>query len=429
MLYPHRVILATHPGQPGIKPLRMEWAAHDPKVRGPVVASRHPNSIKIRNATGAYGGAYSVYRALSIALGELNPNHRPDFTNTEPPFDCPPSKHWYDSSAIVSMDPWGHLAPQLFKEELDAGIDIRPTIAMTRAHIKMPELDQAAASGRLPVDGKIVITSQHLPGQSADVDPGIEINTSKAAVEPVWYLPGVAARLGISEGVLRRALWEETGGSYPELLTRPDLKVFLPPINGFTIYIFGSPEYLSDPTKELTFRPHDQCSGSDVMGSDICTCRPYLLFGIEEAVRCAQRGGVGVIIYFNKEGRALGEVTKYLVYNARKRGIDTASNYFKRTENIAGVKDQRYQALMPDALRWLGVDKIDNLISMSSLKYDAIIASGIKVVRRYEIPDHLIPADSQVEIDAKIVEGGYYSEKKSSLTAEDLAKTVGRCWE
>jgi hypothetical protein len=45
-------------------------------------------------------------------------------------------------------------------------------------------------------------------------------------------------------------------------------------------------------------------------GSDICTCRPYLIYGIEEAVKCAQRGGVGLIVYFRKEGRALGEVTK-----------------------------------------------------------------------------------------------------------------------
>ena len=37
-----------------------------------------------------------------------------------------------------------------------------------------------------------------------------------------------------------------------------------------------------------------------------------------------------------------------LVYNARKRGSDKASEYFKRTENIAGVKDMRFQALMPD---------------------------------------------------------------------------------
>jgi hypothetical protein len=33
------------------------------------------------------------------------------------------------------------------------------------------------------------------------------------------------------------------------------------------------------------------------LGSDICTCRPYLIYGIEECVKQAQEGGVGVIVY------------------------------------------------------------------------------------------------------------------------------------
>lgn len=129
----------------------------------------------------------------------------------------------------------------------------------------------------------------------------------------------------------------------PELLTRPDLKLFFPPIGGGTCYIFGPPAYLSDPSKKLAVRVHDACSGSDIFGSDICTCRPYLLHGIEEAIKCAQSGGVGLIVYFQKEGRALGEVTKYLVYNARKRGGDSASQYFARTENIVG---QTYMSMV-----------------------------------------------------------------------------------
>jgi hypothetical protein len=53
-----------------------------------------------------------------------------------------------------------------------------------------------------------------------------------------------------------------------------------------------------------------------------------------------------------------------LVYNSRKRGGDSADRYFKATEMIAGVKDMRFQAIMPDTLHWLGVQKIDNMISM-----------------------------------------------------------------
>ena len=83
-----------------------------------------------------------------------------------------------------------------------------------------------------------------------------------------------------------------------------------------TVYCFGDPAKMADPNVKLALRVHDECNGSDVFGSDICTCRPYLIFGVEEAVKEAQKGGSGVVIYFRKEGRALGEVTKYLVYNA-----------------------------------------------------------------------------------------------------------------
>lgn len=91
----------------------------------------------------------------------------------------------------------------------------------------------------------------------------------------------------------------------------------------------------------------------------VCTCRPYLMYGIEECAKEAQAGGAGVVIYFRKEGRALGEVTKYLVYNLRKRTGDVASSYFSSTEAVAGVKDMRFQELMPDILLWLGIKKID----------------------------------------------------------------------
>lgn len=312
----------------------------------------------------------------------------------------------------------------------------------------MNDFDEAVRAGTLQVDGKIVVNTPTdwikqnreateagrtarsdddaagVKSLSGTSDAGVELNTSKIAFEPVWYLPGIAERFKVSEGTLRRCLFEETGGMYPELLTRHDLKVFLPPIGGMTAYIFGNPDYLRDESKELTLRIHDECNGSDVFGSDICTCRPYLIYGIEEAVKCAQRGGVGIVIYYRKEGRALGEVTKYLVYNARKRSGDNAADYFRRTEMIAGVKDMRFQVLMPDVLSWLGIKKIDNLISMSDLKYQPIVDSGIKVIRRYELPDDLIPPDSAVEIQAKIA-AGYFS--KTQVT--DLTKTAGRLWE
>ncbi|KAG2198198.1 hypothetical protein INT47_000399 [Mucor saturninus] len=416
-MYPSRVILTTYPGQHGIKPISLDWGAKSAKERGPIVASRHAESIKKRNAIGAYGGSYCIYRALAVAIGDLPSNYRPNFDMTEPTYQIGPHASWFDPEKIVSIDPFGHVAPAVFKAEYEAGLDVRPTIAITRAHMTMAEMEMNVQTGNLTVDGKIVVNARG------------DLAVSKAALEPVWYLPGVAKRFGIEETLLRRALFEDTGGMYPELITRPDLKVYLPPIGGISVYIFGNPEFISDPTKKLTLRVHDECNGSDVFGSDICTCRPYLIFGIEECVKQAQQGGVGVIVYFRKEGRALGEVTKYLVYNARKRqaGGDTADNYFLRTECIAGVKDMRFQALMPDVLHWLGIQKIDRMMSMSNMKHDAIVESGIPIIERVPIPDELIPADSRVEIDAKIASG--YFTSGTVMTETELSNVKGRDWE
>ena len=202
--------------------------------------------------------------------------------------------------------------------------------------------------------------------------------------------------------------------------------MFLPPIGGQTVYVFGNAKDLADPSVTLTARVHDECNGSDVFGSDICTCRPYLTHAIEECIRGAQAGGVGLVAYSRKEGRALGEVTKFLVYNARKRqeGGDSASNYFLRTECVAGVQDMRFQELMPDVLHWFGVRRIHRLVSMSNLKYDAIVGAGIEVGERVQIPDTLIPADARVEMEAKKA-AGYFTEGDVPGAAE-LVTTKGR---
>ena len=321
------IVLTSHPvrkgagGQPGV-----QWGAATAAERGPLIAS--PGNPAARNVIGSHSGAYSVYRALAVASGALNRDHKPDLTNTTPAEHIGPHPQWAEPGRIVSMDPWGHLVASEFKAQIEAGMDVRPTIAITKAHINMPELVAAIAAGRLTPDGDILQANG-------------DVKVTKAAIDPVWYLPGLAERFGIKESALRRNLFEQTGGMFPELVTRPDLKVFLPPIGGMTLYFFGDVGKLGRPETKIACRLHDECNGSDVFGSDICTCRPYLAHGIEICIEMAQKGGVGVVIYNRKEGRALGEVTKFLVYNARKRqpGGDSAAQYFNRTECVAGVQD------------------------------------------------------------------------------------------
>jgi GTP cyclohydrolase II len=408
---PRHIRLTSHPapGTPGAPTIR--WGAATAAERGPVVGTTTDRSQ--RNVIGTHSGSYGVYRALAVAAGALRKRHRADLTNTSPTDPIGPYPQWTDAQRIVSIDPWGAIVADAFGGLLEAGCDIRPSIAVTKAHIDMPEIRTAMALRRLEPDGRVL-----LENGSAVV--------TKAAIEPVWWLPGVAKRFGCSEADLRRALFEETGGMYPELVTRSDLEVFLPPIGGQTVYVFGDPQDLANPEVPLTARVHDECNGSDVFGSDICTCRPYLTHAIEECIRGAQQGGVGLVSYSRKEGRALGEVTKFLVYNARKRqmGGDSADKYFLRTECVAGVQDMRFQELMPDVLHWLGIRRIHRLVSMSNLKFDAIVGSGIAVDARIPIPDALIPADAQVEMQAKVA-AGYFSEG-TAPGADDLAATRGR---
>jgi GTP cyclohydrolase II len=404
--------LTSHP-EPGNAATRfpIRWGAATAAERGPVIAST--TAPGDRNVIGAHGGSYSVYRALAISARAMNPSQRPDLTNTHPTAEIAPQPQWFEPGKIVSMDPFGHRVAQDFGQLIGEGIDIRPTIAVTKARLNLPEILAAMAAHRLAAD-------DHILHKSGD------ISVTKIAIDPVWHLPGIAERFGTTEQDLRRTLFEQTGGMYPELVTRPDMRVFLPPIGSITAYVIGEVSALADRKSRIACRVHDECNGSDVFGSDICTCRPYLVHGIEEAVREAQGGGVGLIVYNRKEGRALGEVTKFLVYNARKRqeGGDSAATYFERTECVAGVQDARFQQLMPDVLHWLGVTKIDRLMSMSNMKYDAMVESGIEIGERVAIPPELIPPDASVEIEAKKA-AGYYS-PDGAPGDNALKATVGR---
>lgn len=266
--------LATHPGPHGPSPLPIHWGANTAKERGPLIATT--TSFKQRNVIGTHSGSYAIYRALAVAAGDLDPLHKADLTNTKPAEAIGPYPSWHHAEKIVSLDPFGHLAGEAFADLIKEGYDIRPSIAITKAKLNLPEINQAISEGRLTPDEKIL---------SANGD----IAVTKAAIEPVWYLPGIAHRFGIDESDLRLTLFENTGGMFPELVTRSDLDVFMPPIGGLTVYIIGEVSAITDEKRTLACRVHDECNGSDVFGSDICTCRPYLIHGIELGVKNGTR--------------------------------------------------------------------------------------------------------------------------------------------
>ena len=102
---------------------------------------------------------------------------------------------------IAAIDPFGHKVTECYTEWLKKGWDVRPTIAVTKAHIDLPECREAITAGRLKPDGKILMDS----GQSI---------VSKAAIEPVWYLPEIARRFETTESNLRQSIFRMTNGEF-----------------------------------------------------------------------------------------------------------------------------------------------------------------------------------------------------------------------
>ena len=246
---PAHVILTSHANQVFKESTPIKWGAKDPQERGPVIATI--SSKANRNAIGSHSGSYTVYRALSIASGSFPQDHIPDLTNTSPTVNISTKGSWFDGDKIISLDPWGASINEVYRNELEQGYNIQPSIAITQAHLTLPEIYDAVDKGRLIPDDKILKSNK-------------DVFVTKVAIEPVWYLPGIAKRFGIAEGELRKILFQETGGMFPELVTRPDLKILLPPIGSTTAYIFGDIDDLADENKELTCRVHDECNGSDV---------------------------------------------------------------------------------------------------------------------------------------------------------------------
>ena len=146
----HHIRLTSHTSGYGALPIH--WAAATATERGPVVGTTTKRSH--RNVIGTHSGSYSIYRALAVASGGLSPQHKADLTNTSPTDVIGPYPQWSEPGRIVAMDPWGATVAEVFATELAAGYDIRPTIAVTHAHVILPEVIEALQSGRLKADGK-----------------------------------------------------------------------------------------------------------------------------------------------------------------------------------------------------------------------------------------------------------------------------------
>ena len=91
--------LTSHPGTGSASRFPIHWDAPTARERGPVIAT--PNSGADRNAVGAHGGAYSIYRALAISSGAMSAQTRPELENTYPVVPIGPHAQWSEVGKIV----------------------------------------------------------------------------------------------------------------------------------------------------------------------------------------------------------------------------------------------------------------------------------------------------------------------------------------
>ena len=118
---------------------------------------------------GAHGGAYSIYRALAVSSGTLDPNARPDLKDTGPLIEIGPHRQWVGQGTIVSLDPWGHRVAEDFGAEIEDGLDVRPTIAITKAHLMLPEVREAIELGLVAVVSTQLWHHTYIDGSLADL--------------------------------------------------------------------------------------------------------------------------------------------------------------------------------------------------------------------------------------------------------------------
>ena len=178
--------LAPRPGHHGGAPAHASGAPPIRCCAGPVVGTTTNRGQ--RNVVGTHSGSYGVYRALAVAAGNLTRGHRADLTNTVA------DRRWSartrsgaTPSKMVSIDPWGASVQSGLRRLPGAGLrhpaDDRGDEG---AHVHLPEIKQAhGVPAPQAIDGKHPARRRF----SATV--------TKIALEPVWWLPGVARRFKV----------------------------------------------------------------------------------------------------------------------------------------------------------------------------------------------------------------------------------------
>ena len=120
-------------------------------------------------------------------------------------------------------------------------------------------------------------------------------------------------------------------------------------------------------------RIHSQCATGDVFQSLRCDCHDQLHL----ALRSIAEQGAGVLLYEHQEGRGIGLMEKLRAYQLQDRGLDT----IEANLQLGHAVDLRDYALSVEILRFLKIRSLQ-LMTNNPEKIDAVLSSGIEIVRR-----------------------------------------------
>jgi GTP cyclohydrolase II len=120
-------------------------------------------------------------------------------------------------------------------------------------------------------------------------------------------------------------------------------------------------------------RIHSQCTTGDVFHSLRCDCHDQLHL----ALRLIAEQGAGVLVYEHQEGRGIGLMEKLRAYQLQDRGLDT----IEANLQLGHAVDLRDYALSVEVLRFLKIRSLQ-LMTNNPEKIDAVLSSGIEIVRR-----------------------------------------------
>jgi 3,4-dihydroxy 2-butanone 4-phosphate synthase/GTP cyclohydrolase II len=123
-------------------------------------------------------------------------------------------------------------------------------------------------------------------------------------------------------------------------------------------------------------RIHSQCLTGDVFGSTKCDCGQQL----RKAMELIERGGSGVIVYQQQEGRGIGIINKIRAYALQDEGADT----IEANQKLGLAVDLRCYDQCAEILRHLGLNSV-RLMSNNPEKIPALEKMGLTVVERVSL--------------------------------------------